>query len=86
MGHKNLNKVLVPRVISMAEEFIIAPRRSHARIVRPRQWHVTRRGHIVERESFREGVGPDMTERMVATTTFNASYQISWLHLCGKDP
>ena len=50
MGHKNLNKVLVPRVISMAEEFIIAPRRSHARIVRPRQWHVTRRGHIVERE------------------------------------
>ena len=50
MGHKNLNKVLVPRVISMAEEFIIAPRRSHARTVRPRQWHVTRRGHIVERE------------------------------------
>ena len=29
MGHKNLNKVLVPRVISMVEESIIVPRRSH---------------------------------------------------------
>ena len=38
------------------------------------------------RENFREGVSPDMTEGMVAATTFNASHQTSWLHLCGEDP
>ena len=84
MGHKNLNKVLVPRIISMAEESIIVPKRSHARTVRPRQWHVTRGGHTIEKE-IREGVSLDMTEGMVATTTFNASHQTSWLHLCGED-
>ena len=26
-----------------------------------------------------------MTEGMVAATTFNASHQTSWLHLCGED-
>ena len=36
VGHKNLNKVLVPRVVSMAEESIIMLRRPHAWIVRPR--------------------------------------------------
>ena len=50
VGHKNLNKVLVSRVISMAEESIIVLRRSHARTVRPRQWHVTRGGHTVKKE------------------------------------
>ena len=38
------------RVISMAEEPIIVPRRPHAQIVRPHQWHVTRGGHTVEKE------------------------------------
>ena len=37
MGHKNLNNVLLPRVVSMAEESIIVPRRPNARTVRPRQ-------------------------------------------------
>ena len=54
MGHKNLNKVLVPRVISIAEESIIMLRRSHARTLRPCQWHVTRGGHIVEKK-YQEG-------------------------------
>ena len=57
--HKNckaqkLNKVFTPRVILMAEGAIIMPRRSHAQTVRPRQWHVTREGHTVEKE-LREG-------------------------------
>ena len=52
--HKNLNKVLVSCVVSMAEESIIVPRRSHTQIVRPHQWHVTRGGLIVGKE-FREG-------------------------------
>ena len=50
VGHENLNNVLVLRVIPMAEKSIIVSRRSHARIVGPRQWHVTRGGHIVEKE------------------------------------
>ena len=50
MGHKNLNKVFVPSVIPMAEKFIIALRRLHTQIVGPHQWHVTRGGHIVEKE------------------------------------
>ena len=39
--YKNLNKVFAPRVIPMAEKTIIAPRRSHAQTIRPRQWHIT---------------------------------------------
>ena len=54
MGFKNLNKAFVPRVILMVEEVIIASRRSHVRTIRPHQWHVTRGGHIVEKE-FRRG-------------------------------
>ena len=50
VGYKNLNKVFKPRVISIVEEAIIASRRSHARTVRPRQWHVTRGGHTIEKE------------------------------------
>ena len=30
VGHKNLNKVHVPRVVSMVEESIIVPRKPHA--------------------------------------------------------
>ena len=54
VGHKNLNKVLVSHVIPMTKESIITPRRSHAWIVRPCQWHVTRGGYTVEKE-FRGG-------------------------------
>jgi len=50
MGHKNLNKVLVPRVVSMAKESFIVPRMPHARTVRPRQWHIIKGGHTVEKE------------------------------------
>ena len=50
MRHKNLNKIPVPRVVSMAEEPIIMPRRPHAQTVRPHQWHVTKGGHTVEKE------------------------------------
>ena len=54
MGIKNLNKVFVPRVILMVKEVIIALKRSHVRTIRPHQWHVTRGGHIIEKE-FRRG-------------------------------
>ena len=50
VGSRNLNKVFVPRVIPMAEEAITTSRRSHARTIRPRQWHVTKGSHIVEKE------------------------------------
>ena len=50
VGYKNLNNVFAPCVIPMAEGAIIMPRRSHARTVRPRQLHVTRGGHTVEKD------------------------------------
>ena len=49
-----MKKVVVPHVIPMVEESIIASRRLHTRTVGPSQWRVTSRGHIVEKE-FREG-------------------------------
>ena len=55
VGYRNLNKVIAPHVIPMAERAIIVPKRSHPRTVRPRQWHVTRRGHTVEKELWRRG-------------------------------
>ena len=55
MGHRNLTKVLVPRVVSMAEESIIVPRRPHARTVRPHQWHVIRGSHTIKKELRRGG-------------------------------
>ena len=55
VGHKNLNKVPVPCVVSMAEESIIVPRRSHARTVRPRPWHVTRESHTIKKKFRRRG-------------------------------
>ena len=53
--HWNLNKVIAPRVISMAEGAVIVSRRSHPQTVRPRQWHVIRGGHTVEKEFRRRG-------------------------------
>ena len=50
VGHKNSNKVPVPRVVSMAEESIIVPRRLHARTVRPCQWHIARGGPTIEKK------------------------------------
>ena len=50
MGYKISNKVIVSRVISMAEGAIIAPKRSHPQTVRLRQWHITIGGYIVEKE------------------------------------
>ena len=76
MGCKYLNKAPVPRVISMAEESTTKPKRPHTWIVRPHQLHIARRGPTAEKE-FRRWVSPDMTERVVAAPTFNASYQIS---------
>ena len=55
VGYRNLNKVIAPRVIPMAKEFIIVPRMSHPQIVRPRQLHVTRGGHTIEKEFRRRG-------------------------------
>ena len=55
VGHKNLNKVPMPCVVSMAEESIIVPRRSHARTVRPRPWHVTRESHTIKKKFRRRG-------------------------------
>ena len=50
-----LNKVIAPHVIPMAKGTIIVPRRSHPRTVRPRQWHVTKGCHTVEKELRRRG-------------------------------
>ena len=50
MGYKISNKVIMSRVIPMAEGVIIAPKRSHPQTVRSRQWHVTIGGYIVEKE------------------------------------
>ena len=36
--------------------------------------------------SFEEEVKPNVTKGMVAATTFNASHQTFWLHLCGENP
>ena len=55
VGRKNSDKVHVPRVVSMAEKPIIMPRRSHARTVRPRQWHVVRGGPAVEKKLKEKG-------------------------------
>ena len=55
VGHENSNKVLVPHVVFMVEESIVVLRRPHARIVKPRQWHITRRGLIVEKKFRRRG-------------------------------
>ena len=84
MGYKNLNKALVPHVISMAEESITKPRRLHTRTVRSHQWHIARGGPTIEKK-FRRGVSPNVIEGVVATLAFNASHQTSWLHLCGED-
>ena len=53
--YKNLSKVIVRRVISMAEGNITMPRRLHPQTVRPRHWHVIRGGHTVEKEFRRKG-------------------------------
>ena len=55
VGHKNSDKVPMPRVISMVEEPIIMPRRPHSQTVRPRQWHIARRGLAIEKKLQREG-------------------------------
>ena len=55
VGYKILNKVIVSRVIPMAEGAIIAPKRSHPQTVRPHQWHITIGGYIVENEFLRRG-------------------------------
>ena len=61
-------------VISMAEESIAKPRRPRARTVRPHRWHIARGGPTVEKKLQGE-ISPDMTEREVAASTFNASHQ-----------
>ena len=50
MGHKNSDKVPMPRVVSMAEEPIVVLRRPYAQIVRPRQWA---RGGLAIEKKFR---------------------------------
>jgi len=42
--------VVLPHVIPKPEEANSVPRRSHPRMVRPRQWHVARGGPTVEKE------------------------------------
>ena len=55
MGYRNLNKVIAPRVILMAEGGIIMLSRSHPWTARPRQWHVTRGDHTLEKLLRRRG-------------------------------
>ena len=55
MGHKNSDKVPMPRVVSMAEEPIVVLRRPYAQIVRPRQWHITRGGYTIEKKFQKRG-------------------------------
>ena len=40
VGCKNSDKIPVPRVVSMADVYIIVLRRPHAWTVRPHQWHL----------------------------------------------
>ena len=80
-----MNKVVLLHVIPEAEEANAIPRRSHPQTVRLHQWHVTRGGYIIKKE-LQRWVSLDVNKRMVASTTFNASYQTSWPHLCGEDP
>ena len=54
-GVQEFKKVFTPRVIPMAEEATITPRRLHTQTIRPHQWHVTRGGHIVEKEFWEGG-------------------------------
>ena len=54
VGHKNLNKVPMPRVVSTVEESIVVLRRPHAQTIRPRQWHIARGCPIVEKK-FQKG-------------------------------
>ena len=54
MGHKNLGKVPMPRVVAMAKEPIIVSRRLHVQTVRPRQWHIAKGGPTMEKR-FRKG-------------------------------
>ena len=54
VGHKNSDKIPVPRVVSMVEEPIIRPRRPYTWTVRPRQWPIARGGPAVEKK-FRIG-------------------------------
>ena len=58
---------------------------SNSRVKGVRHGHVN--GALPEevRKGFREEVNPDVTERMVAVTPFNASHQTSWPHLCEED-
>ena len=60
MEYKNLNKALVPHVISVVEEFITKLRIPHTRIVRPYQWHIIKGGPIAEKK-FWTRVSIDMT-------------------------
>ena len=53
--HRNLNKVIAPCVIPIAEGAIIVSRRSHSQTIRPRQWHTTRGGPTAEKEFQRRG-------------------------------
>ena len=55
MGHKNINKVLMPCVISMVDESIIVPRRPYVQTVRPRQWHIAKGGPTVDKKFQRGG-------------------------------
>ena len=55
VGYRNLNNVIPPCVIHIAEGAIIMPRRSHSQTVRPCQWHVTKEGHTVEKKFQRRG-------------------------------
>ena len=73
MGCKYLNKAPVPHIISMAKESTAKPKRPRAQTVRPHQWHIASRGPTAKKK-FQKGVSPNMTERVVATPTFNASH------------
>ena len=55
VGRKNSDKVPMPCVVSMVEKPIIVPRRPHAWIVRPRQWHVAKGGLVVKKKFQRGG-------------------------------
>ena len=70
MGYKNLNKVFVPRVIPMAEEVTRSKNKATSMA------RYQGRSYCRERVSGRR-VSPDITEGMVATTTFNAFHQNS---------
>jgi len=55
-GYENSNKVICHVSYPWPRRVIIMLRRPHPRIIGPRQWHVTKRGHTKKKEFWGGGL------------------------------